>query len=445
MYDVIVLGSGLTGLAAAALLARDGQRVLLIGDGQEAEAEACFPLYHNDAEQGVLAMLLDRLGADVTRTPLPVIDRILLPGSGVELRRPRVFAAYREELEQRYPEARDALAKYFDVVEGLGREWLGVLAGDLRMVPQDVPYCMRYFSLTYAKFVQKTCGEYPQLAAVLSAGLPTADTALTVMAGYLYGQVFDACVLDGGLPAVRRALDEVLERYGCERVTTREPVELLPAAEGLGVRFADGSVCRAGCLLDTRGDGEEPGPADARLSFFSVLIVLQEPMTRLPGAEVWHVLPERDVSGMLSALETGDLPDEVPLVLWNPDARAGLAEKRRLRIDVPVAALGSEAAYDELLGKVMAQAESCLPGLGARIASVTAVTPEEHGRQTGWDGGSGTRWAFSVKRVMKDPLNMETQRTQLYDTKQWGFAWFSAAYVAARQIRLQGNRPLAES
>lgn len=445
MYDVIVLGSGLTGLAAATLLAQDGQRALLIGDGQEAEAEECFPLYHNDAEHGVLAMLLERLGAEVSRTPLPVIDRILLPGSGVELERPRAFAAYREALEQRYPEAREALAKYFDVVEGLGREWLGVLAGDLRMVPQDVPYCMRYFSLSYAKFVQKTCGEFPELTALLSAGLPTADTALTVMAGYLYGQVFDACVLDGGLPAVRRKLDQVLERHGCERITTQEPVLLLPEAEGLGVRFADGKVCRAGRVLDTRGDGEESGPADAKLSFFSVSITLQEPMRQLPGAEVWHVLPEGDVSEMLGALEQGDLLREVPLVLWNPDARAGLAEKRRLRIDVPVAALGSEGAYDELLQTVLDQAEQCLPGLGARIASVTAVTPEEYGRRTGWDGGSGTRWAFSVKRVMKDPLNMETQRSHLYDTKQWGFAWFSAAYVAARQIRTQGNRPLAES
>ena len=433
MHDAIVLGHSLTALTAAALLTQAGKKVTLIGNCARYEEAPCFPLYHNDADKGVLGLLLDQLGLSVTRTPLPVIDRIYFPKH--DLTRTRSVADFKQDLSVLFPEAEAALDVYFTAVEGLGREWLGLLEGRLKMQPSDIPFCMKYFGVTHAHFVNQHLGAYPQLAGMLNSALPEPDVALTVMAGYLYGQVLDACLIQGGLPEVRRQLESRLAQSGGTMLYTSGAVDLLREdGRVVGVTVGD-AAHRARLVLDVRGDSEPPSPKASTLSFLSLSLTLDPALDDQPGTEVWYDYASYEVPAAMQQAKAGDTSADLPLIIWNPLARAGADESgaKRLRIDIPLSAAGEDADYDSLVQRALERAEARMPGLRAHLQSLDVMTPEQHGAASGFAGGSGTRWAFSVAQVLRNPVALKNT-AGLFQLADWGFAWFSAASVAVNAM-----------
>jgi phytoene dehydrogenase-like protein len=433
MHDVIVLGNSLTALAAAALLSQQGFYVLQIGDGRRYEEAACFPLYHQDADRGVLGLLLQQLGLTVKRQPLTVIDRVFFPEH--HLTRTRSLGDFKTDLIALFPEAKEALNHYFTVIEGLGREWLGLLEGRLKMVPTDIPYCMKFFGVTHAQFVHQHFADHPQLAGLLNSALPEPDVALTVMAGYLYGQVLDACQLQGGLPEVRRLLESYFVDKGGTMLVTPCPIELLYEDENVVGATVAGISHRSRFVLDVRGDTESAPPKSSTLSFLSIALELDAALEGLPETEVWYDYASYDVVGSLQQAKSGVAEADLPLMMWNPLARAGLVEddRKRLRIDIPLRALGSDADYKALGLRALQRAETRIPGLTAHLRGYEVMTPEQHELASGFTGGAGTRWAFSVAQVLRNPVALKN-RNGLFSLADWGFAWFSAASVAVNAI-----------
>ena len=115
-YDLAVLGAGLGGLAVAALLSRNGKKVIVLASGDSLDAALGVrefegfrffrdaPLFYGFEEDGILTGLFDRLGLVYDGLASPSRYQVALPD-----RRITVFANQEEtyeELKREFPRER---------------------------------------------------------------------------------------------------------------------------------------------------------------------------------------------------------------------------------------------------------------------------------------------------------------------------------------------------
>ncbi len=131
-YDSIVVGSGITGLTAARILAQHGKSVLLLEkasilggslarfrlEGIPFDVGFHFTGGFNDDRNGVLDTMLSLLGVrDQIRPiyfPRDASHRMIFPATGVDYTLPCGTEIVREKLKRDFPAQRAGLDKYFD-------------------------------------------------------------------------------------------------------------------------------------------------------------------------------------------------------------------------------------------------------------------------------------------------------------------------------------------
>jgi hypothetical protein len=373
------------------------------------------------------------LEIEIPWSPVPVTEHIYFPG--FSWRRHRSFDVYIEELQRSFPSHKQSITKYKDTIVHLGEEWKGILTGNRRFTALDLPYSMRYFQVSYADFIKRHFSGDSRLQGVLLAGLPDPQVALTVMAGYLFTQVFDACVIEGGMVEVWRKLNKFLVSHQVKQIFINSwEKSKVKNSQGVWTVFPEEEQSKV--ILDTRGDFQKHASSCSNLSWLSIHLELDNEMKSvLPKTEVWYIYPDTNVVEQLQLLERGKLLDQNILTVWNPSDRSGQKEIKmtNLRIDVPFCAQGNSFDYDGVINRVLKQLENTVPSLSSRIKGYQFITPEQHGELSGFKAGTGSRWAFRVNQVIRNPLQMETSKNY-YSTYQWGFAWFSSAAVVAKQI-----------
>ncbi len=137
-YDAVVIGSGVGGLVAANLLARDGLSVLLVEQHYMAggycstfrragytfdAATHFYPLLGN--RETLTGKLLAELGVETGWVKMDPVDTFHFP-DGSRFAVPADFAAYRAALDREFPEEREALERFFE--EARSAYLLGLLA-----------------------------------------------------------------------------------------------------------------------------------------------------------------------------------------------------------------------------------------------------------------------------------------------------------------------------
>jgi all-trans-retinol 13,14-reductase len=181
-YDAIIIGSGMSGLAAAVILAKEGKRVLVLEQHYRPggflhrfyrkggiEFDVGFH-YLGAIERGqVLGAYFDYLGIR-ERVPLIALDpdgydEVRVPG--FEFVIPAGEQRYRERLLARFPNEHAAIDSYFrdcrKVVEGLAFYQL--------RVEQDIGHADRWMSNALGSYLD-SLGVSPDLRAVLAAQNP---------------------------------------------------------------------------------------------------------------------------------------------------------------------------------------------------------------------------------------------------------------------------------
>jgi all-trans-retinol 13,14-reductase len=280
-WDVVVIGSGIGGLAAAAALARDGKRVLLLerhsqfgGLTQTFERQGyrfnvgvhyIGGAGETDGRSGPAKKVFDALtphGIPMASMG-PVYDRVHFPGFHVDFEHPA--ARLVDTLKARFPQDAAGIDRYFESMRAAGKALEAVFAA--HSMPQLVSRGLmwwkdedieRWVGRTLWEVIQECVGD-PKLQAVLAAqwgdhgGRPSqASFALhaVVMSSYLDGAWYPV----GGSGSFAAAFAESIVAAGGE-LRSGASVESIRVLDGRvqGVRLASGEQLDARCVVSDVG------------------------------------------------------------------------------------------------------------------------------------------------------------------------------------------------
>ncbi len=275
--DIVVIGSGAGGLAAAVALAQSGKQVLVL-EQHEVPGGWChsFTLEGYRFSPGVhyignlgpgedVRRMLEALGVsgDLAFAELNPdgYDHVMIRRPGEEPFRfdiPKGRDAFQSRLMAEFPDEREGIGGYFDLLGVLPQEMrqargMKGITGALRM-RFALPNLVRWHKRSAQELVDHFVTD-PYLKAVLLAQAgdyatpPSQASALMhvmLINHYLNGGYYPV----GGGGAIPKAFVRALKRAGGEiRLSTPVDRILLEDGRAVGVRLADGEEIRAGVVL----------------------------------------------------------------------------------------------------------------------------------------------------------------------------------------------------
>ena len=284
-FDYIVVGSGMGGMTAAALLSKLGKRVLVV---EQHVIPGGFtqtftrPGYKWDVGVHLVGEMtnrsyLGRLLADLTDGRLEwasvgeIYDEFNFP-DGFTIQFPNSKPAFRETLYDYFPSERQAIDRYLELVRAASRSAAGYLQS--RVAPTLLaPGAKRKAAKAARPFVTATTAEVlgdltadPRLRAVLAAqwgyyGSTPAKSSFAMhalmVAHFLWGAFYPAGTAES---IAREMLRTVADAGGWTLVRSEVERIVVEGGRAKGVTLGDGSVIRAGSVISAVG-----APATAAL------------------------------------------------------------------------------------------------------------------------------------------------------------------------------------
>lgn len=277
-FDAIVIGSGVGGLAAGAVLARHGgKRVLVLERHYRAggythsfsrggyDWDVGVHYVGQVGPRGAVRGIFDRLSdGRIQWAPLPdIYDRVVLGERSYDLVAGR--ARFLERMTSYFPREADALVRYVDLVRTTARQSSmyfasKVLPRGLDAVARGV--MLRGFGALAARTTREVLLELTrdeELLAVLTGqygdyGLPPSRSGFAMHAAlvshYLGGGFYPV----GGASRIAEGMAPLLEEKGGHIATSAEVERILvERGRAVGVRLVDGTELRAPLVISDAG------------------------------------------------------------------------------------------------------------------------------------------------------------------------------------------------
>ncbi len=278
-FDAIVIGSGMGGLAAAAILAKHGGKRVLVLERHYTPGGYTHVFRRGDYEWDVGLHYIGQVHDPLSETrrvfdditdgklswaPMPeVYDRIVIGDRAYDL----VAGAdrFRETLQAYFPQEARAIEQYLKTVRACVKSSTSYFAE--KIIPAPVARLlgplMRWRFLRYARrttqAVLKGLTHDPELTAVLTGqygdyGLPPAHSSFAmhaaVVAHYLEGANYPV----GGAGQIAASVIPVIEATGGGVLVSAEVREILvEGGRAAGVRMTDGREVRAPVVISDAG------------------------------------------------------------------------------------------------------------------------------------------------------------------------------------------------
>lgn len=305
VYDAIVIGSGIGGLAAAALLGRHGRRRVLVLERHYAVGGFTHVFrrpgyewdvgvhYIGDTRPGTpLRALFDEItGGQLAWADMgPVYDRVVLGDATFDF--PRGEAALRARLRERFPAEAVAIDRYFALVREAvaalpdyfaGKALPPLLGAVVR--PLARRRFFRHADRTTREVLESLTGDQ-RLIGVLTAqwgdyGLPPAASSFAIHALVAHHYFDGAGYPVGGAARIAETVAPVIRAAGGELLSNAEVAEVVVEGHrAVGVRMAaDGAVLRAPLIVSDAGVANTfgrlvPAPVAARHGLRAALAAL---------------------------------------------------------------------------------------------------------------------------------------------------------------------------
>lgn len=257
--DVIVVGAGMGGLVAGALLARDGRRVLVL-DGHYVPGgnASVFRRKHYEfdvgihylgdcAPGGMIPSILEACGASVKFRPMErELEHLTFPD--FEFTIPADRKEFERRLVERFPSQKKGIRRYIRFLEQVdrvvaaqasGSKWKALLAV-LRS-----PLVMRYANRSFGEFLD-SCTHNPRLRAIVSAQNGTYAVAPRDVSSVLHAGLQNHYFVNGGWypegggqVMADRLADAIEDAGGQVRLRTRVDRILVEDGAVTGVTFTN--------------------------------------------------------------------------------------------------------------------------------------------------------------------------------------------------------------
>lgn len=235
-YDVVVIGAGNGGLTAAATLARKGVKVLVLerhnvpGGCATSFCRGRFEFevalhqlsgMGSPEKPGPLRGQLDRLGVTDKLEFVEMRDlyRVVIPGEVDITLRPD-WAAIVNELQKHFPQEREAIAEYYDMMRNLFTEVIGAFyLNDPDISREKYPLYFKYALRNLQDVLDATFTD-PLLKFVVAPywsyiGVPPRLMSVVDMAALLYSYCeFKPYHLKGGSQALSNAIADTIISHG---------------------------------------------------------------------------------------------------------------------------------------------------------------------------------------------------------------------------------------
>jgi prolycopene isomerase len=456
-YDVVVVGAGLGGLTAGALLANEGKRVLICeqGDGAGGFAHAFKrgPYTFDSAvrviaEAEMVEGVLTHLGVFdlVTFVPIDHLYAAEFPGKRIFV--PAGLEEFMEPHIREFPQEEEGIRKFF----GLRRQMFiettqAPMQADVRElgnIAEMLPTLFKYRMAT----LQDVLDEYlhdPKLKALCCALWPYMGSPPSRLSFFAYSQFIGVLVdgpfyVQGSFQSLVDALVAALERSGGE-LMLETGVERILVEDGrvAGVKLDGGREIRAGTVVSN---------ADARHTFEDLIGVEHLPSSYVKrlnryqlsmSACVVYAVSNADLLALDPAHETfvykhwdhedtwRDILEGKPggmslsiMTMLDP----GLAPPGEHIVIITAVApwdIGKpwEEHKDGYVEQLLAEFESPLPGLRDSITWMDSGTPVTLERYTRNQQGATYGWELLPRQVGSKRLAHDTPLEGLYLSGHW--------------------------
>lgn len=283
-WDVTVIGAGVAGLAAAALLARAGRRVLVC-EAHDRPGGYCsqwnrtlrrqagpvpfvFDAGVHDIsglhERGAIRSLLRRLGVEDRIRWLPMTHDVITPAGRMTLGRGRDGLA--AALSRQHPGAAGGIRAFLAEMEAVFQDMYGEVehTNGIPRMPRDVEWLMAWprrhpaaFRWMQVPFAEMLAHYVPDVAARQSLSFLTgyltdrADSLSVGRMAPIFGMLFEGGHYpEGGSQTLPNLLVEVIRAHGGE-VRLKTPVGRVLVEDGraAGLVLADGAVERSAAVI----------------------------------------------------------------------------------------------------------------------------------------------------------------------------------------------------
>ncbi len=492
-YEAVVVGAGLGGLSAAAWLAKEGKKVLLLerhrvpggyaSSFKRGRFEFEIALHElsglgTEQDKGPLRKLFEQLGImdKVQFIQIPEFYRSVFPEVDVTV--PIGRQAFEEELVRAFPAEAGGIREFSAACFDFAEQALKANRVGMKKVaaePENFPALVKYFGKTLSQVLDPMVAD-PRARAVLGQAwgyycLPPSQVSFTIYALGTAGYVrFGPAHVKGTSQALSQAFVEVIEENGGD-VWLNAGVSRILATGGrvYGVVTENGDkidcpyvVCNANPVttcLDLIGADEIPGWYLRRLgagsggaSTFNVYLGLDRPYDELgfrnheTFVNTGYDLDEH-YQLMKRAIESE--PAEAAVTAYNaidpefsPPGTTCAVITLVARADQWLKLPPEEYAKtkDLVAGRVIRLAEMVAPELGDHIEEMEIATPLTNARYTSNPMGSIIGWNETFKGTGMDRLPARGPLDGLYFANAWvniggGFEpSIVSGYMTSRQV-----------
>ncbi len=431
-YDVIVIGAGLGGLTAGALLAREGRRTLVLE--QSGNIGGCCSTYEKEGYRfdvgatileimAPFELLFERLGTslweEVDLEPCDPVYGIIFP-DGSRLAYPASVEEKAEIISRLSPEDGRAWLEYARYVGDFMRTAVGGfflssmngMADMVRVFLRD-PHLLRFLSLFNRSFedVMRRFFKDERVLDSLSypgkfCGLPPA-LAPGIFAFLSYAEHEGVYFPRGGMIALPEAVRRCGERFGLEvKVRQRVDKVMVRGHRVEGVKLADGTEITAGAVISNVNAkalyldmiGEENLPWLARQGIKSYRLSASAPMinvglNRRPPLDAHHTLITESMDRMneywFGDMRRGLLPRETfGLVCFPTFSDPSMAPEGHHVLNIVQSGPyhvkeidwdRDKKAYGEQ--QLERLSERAIPGLADHVTVMDVLTPRDYERR----------------------------------------------------------------